>query len=329
MRPDVRSGYVAAKSTHIGPPSEMPNSVARSDPAASITARTSSMRCSSEGKSTRRSESPVPRRSSMMSRENDASRVRKRAYEGSSQAYSTWETQPGTRTRSGPASPTTWYAMWTLPLFAYFVSARMNGQLPPCGARRQRRPGRVGLPGDVNKALERSSTAPGKSQIAERRRAEQAEMQIVRGGEPGTPRRRRPGRIAANPLCVLGPAPNDVTRDPRRPGCPDGRHLLPGQPLPIYPRLAGLPRHVAGGAVLPAGGRIRMHRLVLQRDVRDDVPHRGELGALHQDALHEPGRGIWRARSHRDQCDLVSALDDDRWPAPRAQGDVDLFHAEP
>src|SRR6266403_790997 len=137
MRPDVRSGYVAAKSTHIGPPSEMPNSVARSDPAASITARTSSMRCSSEGKSTRRSESPVPRRSSMMSRENDASRVRKRAYEGSSQAYSTWETQPGTRTRSGPASPTTWYAMWTSPLFAYFVSARMNGQLPPCEARRQ------------------------------------------------------------------------------------------------------------------------------------------------------------------------------------------------
>jgi hypothetical protein len=32
----------------------------------------------------------------------------------------------------------------------------------------------------------------------QRQRAEQAEMLIVRGGEPGTPRGRRPGRIAAN-----------------------------------------------------------------------------------------------------------------------------------
>jgi hypothetical protein len=41
----------------------------------------------------------------------------------------------------------------------------------------------------VNKALERPSTAPGKSQIAERRRAEQAEMLIVRD-QVGSPRTR-------------------------------------------------------------------------------------------------------------------------------------------
>ena len=51
---------------------------------------------------------PVPRLSNTISRENDASRVRNRASRGSSHATSTWETNPGTRTRSIGPSPTTW-----------------------------------------------------------------------------------------------------------------------------------------------------------------------------------------------------------------------------
>lgn len=42
------------------PPSEIPKTAARSEPAASITARTSSIRCSSVGNSTTRSDIPVP-----------------------------------------------------------------------------------------------------------------------------------------------------------------------------------------------------------------------------------------------------------------------------
>ena len=59
----VRSGYVAANRHAIGPPSDTPKMTARSDPAASITARTSSIRVSSEGSrsSETRSESPMPR----------------------------------------------------------------------------------------------------------------------------------------------------------------------------------------------------------------------------------------------------------------------------
>ena len=55
------------------------------EPTASITARTSSMRCSSVGSSSSgtRSESPVPRLSKRISRENEASRRRKRANDGS------------------------------------------------------------------------------------------------------------------------------------------------------------------------------------------------------------------------------------------------------
>ena len=103
----VLSGYVAAKRIHIGPPSEIPNSVACSDPAASITARTSSIRCSSVGRVATGSESPVPRLSSRIKRQKDVSRRRNLANDGSSQAFSTCETQPGTRTRSNGPSPTT------------------------------------------------------------------------------------------------------------------------------------------------------------------------------------------------------------------------------
>ena len=75
---DVRSGNVAANSAQIGPPSAPPSSAARSEPAASITARMSSIISSNEPSARIRSESPVPRRSNMIRRENDAIRSRKR-----------------------------------------------------------------------------------------------------------------------------------------------------------------------------------------------------------------------------------------------------------
>ena len=72
----MRSGYVAANSRHIGPPSDAPKSAARSDPTASITARTSSIRCSSVGRSSSgtRSDRPVPRLSNRINRQKEASR---------------------------------------------------------------------------------------------------------------------------------------------------------------------------------------------------------------------------------------------------------------
>ena len=80
------------------PPSDEPNNAARSEPAASITARTASMRCSSVGSrsSGTGSDIPVPGLSKRMSREKDASRRRSRACVGSSHISSMFEIQPGT-----------------------------------------------------------------------------------------------------------------------------------------------------------------------------------------------------------------------------------------
>ena len=80
---------------------------ARSDPAASMTARMSSMRTSAEAKSATRSESPVPRLSNRISRENVAS-LAKNSPGGPSHAYSSAvKTEPSTNTRSKGPSPTT------------------------------------------------------------------------------------------------------------------------------------------------------------------------------------------------------------------------------
>ena len=93
----------------IGTPSEIPISAARSEPAASITARTSSMRCSSVGASATGSDSPEPRRSKLITRANDASALEEARATGScSQTSSTWVMNPGTRTRSRSPSPNTW-----------------------------------------------------------------------------------------------------------------------------------------------------------------------------------------------------------------------------
>ena len=58
IRAPVRSGQVAAKGTLMGPPSDSPSSAARREPAASITAWTSSMRSSSGAGAATGSESP-------------------------------------------------------------------------------------------------------------------------------------------------------------------------------------------------------------------------------------------------------------------------------
>ena len=73
-----------------------------------MTARMSSIRSSIVGTLVVGSDMPVPRLSKTINREKDARRIKKWARFGSSQATSTCETNPGTRTRSKGASPSTW-----------------------------------------------------------------------------------------------------------------------------------------------------------------------------------------------------------------------------
>ncbi len=82
----------------MGPPSETPNTAARADPAASMTARTSSIRCSSEGSRSAgtRSDIPVPRLSKMSTRAISASRSKKRTHSGWCHMKPRWVTQPMT-----------------------------------------------------------------------------------------------------------------------------------------------------------------------------------------------------------------------------------------
>ena len=110
----VRSGYVAANSMAIGPPSDTPSTTVRSEPTASITARASSIRTSSDGSrsSDTRSDSPTPRLSNTITRANDERCVKNRANLGSVHICSTCVTQPITNRMSTGPSPNTWYAMW-------------------------------------------------------------------------------------------------------------------------------------------------------------------------------------------------------------------------
>ena len=77
-------------------------------PAASITARTSSIRSSRVGTSATGSDSPVPRLSKRIRRENEPSRSKKRANGGDSHWSSKWVAKPRTRTGSSGPSQTTW-----------------------------------------------------------------------------------------------------------------------------------------------------------------------------------------------------------------------------
>ena len=74
----VRSGCVAANIEHTKHPSSEPSNATCSDPTAFITVRTSSASSSRGGRSCgeKRSDSPVPRRSTTIKRENDASRTK-------------------------------------------------------------------------------------------------------------------------------------------------------------------------------------------------------------------------------------------------------------
>src|SRR3954451_10016598 len=100
-------GISAANSTLIAPPSEMPNRAARSLPAASITARTSSIPSSSVATAPTLSERPVPRLSNRISRLKELRREKKRARAGLSQAISRLEMKPGMKTMSNGPFPTT------------------------------------------------------------------------------------------------------------------------------------------------------------------------------------------------------------------------------
>ena len=91
----------------IGPPSSVPAIHARSDPAASITARTSSICSSSVGAPASGSDRPEPRRSKVITRANWVSRAITRASDSSDQRYSTCEIHGGIQTRSMSSLPST------------------------------------------------------------------------------------------------------------------------------------------------------------------------------------------------------------------------------
>ena len=102
----MRSGYVAANSMDIGPPSEAPISTAWREPAASMTARTSSILVSRLGMSLTRSESPEPCLSNTISREKALRRLKRWVSPGSSHWTSRLEMNPWTNTTSIGPSPT-------------------------------------------------------------------------------------------------------------------------------------------------------------------------------------------------------------------------------
>src|SRR5262245_25290429 len=103
---------MAANSWLMTPPSEMPSTLARSRPSASITALMSSIRCSSVGNSSKRSEQPIPRLSNSKTRTNRDSYSSTRRVSSCSQLSSTLETRPGIATSGGP-EPNAWYAIRT------------------------------------------------------------------------------------------------------------------------------------------------------------------------------------------------------------------------
>ena len=135
--PSTRSGWVPANSESIVPASAHPNSTTRSNPAASMTARMSSMRSSSVATSLIRSDIPVPRLSNTATRLNRPSPSRNRANSGRSHMASTWEIHPGTHTSRCSPAPNVWYSMSTSPALTKRVSG-MEGMphYAPCATRR-------------------------------------------------------------------------------------------------------------------------------------------------------------------------------------------------
>ncbi len=107
MSDATRSGNVAANSVDVSQPSHIPKSVAFADPTASSTISRSRSIVSCVGASRKRSERPEPRRSMRISRDVSASWERNLDSEGYSHAYSRFDTNPDTTSRSRAPSPTT------------------------------------------------------------------------------------------------------------------------------------------------------------------------------------------------------------------------------
>jgi hypothetical protein len=108
----VRSGWVAANIAAMVPPSPTPRIAARSEPAASITARTSSIHSSSGGSEPggAGSDRPMPSLSKEIKRLKKLKRRKNRASDGMSGLPSRWKNHSETNTRSISPSPRTWYA---------------------------------------------------------------------------------------------------------------------------------------------------------------------------------------------------------------------------
>jgi hypothetical protein len=106
----VRFGWVAANIAAMIPPSPAPRIAARSDPAASMTARTSSIHSSRGGSEPRGagSDRPMPYLSKVMKRLKELKRRKNRAGDGMSGLPSRWKNHSETNTRSISPSPRTW-----------------------------------------------------------------------------------------------------------------------------------------------------------------------------------------------------------------------------
>ncbi len=121
MRPWVRPGWAAAKAIAARPPSERPNSTARDERAAAMTAATSRTRSWVVGSSAHGSDRPVTRLSSRISRPPRSSARTNRRHPVCCHWMSRCDTSPGTMTRSGGPLPQTWYAIFAALDCAYRV----------------------------------------------------------------------------------------------------------------------------------------------------------------------------------------------------------------
>ena len=116
----VRSGYVAAKRMRHRTALRVAEKRARTRwPAASITARTSSIRVSRSGSPTSRSERPVPRLSKRISRANELESLEEASVTADAPGRSRGARRSRRRARGRTAlRRVTWYAMLTSPLRA-------------------------------------------------------------------------------------------------------------------------------------------------------------------------------------------------------------------
>src|SRR6185312_12919034 len=113
----TRCGWLAVSSMTGSPDSDQAKTDAHLLPTASSTATSPSVQVCIAGRSWigTASELPLPRRSVKMRRLNEASRCRWPATVGSSHSRSIGNGEGGTKRRSGPPSPTIWYARWASP----------------------------------------------------------------------------------------------------------------------------------------------------------------------------------------------------------------------